>query len=93
MHGKLAAVRHDGDGVLAGLPSPLEVARYNSLVVDDEELPDVIAPVAWDEHGDIMALRHRSLPHEGIQFHPESWLCPPAAAIFENWLQRVRLMM
>jgi anthranilate synthase/aminodeoxychorismate synthase-like glutamine amidotransferase len=87
-HGKLTAVRHDGAGLFAGLPQPLEVARYNSLVVDERALPPELVVSAWDEDGDVMALRHRVLPHEGVQFHPESWLCPSATVILARFVAR-----
>lgn len=86
MHGKLARITHDGRGILDAVPSPLEVARYNSLVVDEPTLPDELVVTARDEHGDVMGLRHERLPHVGLQFHPESWLCPDAAAVLAAWV-------
>jgi anthranilate synthase component 2 len=76
MHGKTSAVRHDGTGVLAGLPSPFEAMRYHSLVVERDRLPASLRVTAWsDEPGgesEVMALAHRDLPIHGVQFHPES---------------------
>lgn len=87
MHGKLASLRHDASGILAAVPSPIPVARYNSLVVDETSLPSSLVINARDEHDDIMALRHVSLPHTGLQFHPESWLCPEAVVLLAAWLE------
>ncbi len=85
-HGKVARVHHDGRGVLAGLPQPLQVARYNSLVIDESTLPKPLQPSGWDEDGDLMALRHRDRPMEGVQFHPESILSDDCAPLFDAWL-------
>jgi len=74
MHGKTSWISHDGHGVFAGLPDPLEATRYHSLVVDRESLPDCFAITAEAADGTIMGLRHRDLPLEGVQFHPESIL-------------------
>jgi anthranilate synthase component 2 len=72
VHGKLGTMRHEGKGVFAGLPSPFAATRYHSLIVDRATLPDCLEVTAWLEDGTIMGLRHRSLPIEGVQFHPES---------------------
>ena len=74
MHGKTSWITHDGQGVFAGLPDPLEATRYHSLVVDQEGLPDCFTITAEAADGTIMGLRHRDLPLEGVQFHPESIL-------------------
>lgn len=87
MHGKLTPVTHDGSGILHALPSPVEVARYNSLVVDETTVPDALVVTARDRDGDVMALRHTTLPHTGLQFHPESWLCPDASAVLTAWVE------
>jgi len=89
IHGRRVPISHDGSGSLAGLPSPLEVTRYNSLVVDQATLPDELVVTARDEDDAIMALRHRSLPLEGIQFHPESWLDRGARGLFRTWFEGV----
>ncbi|MDM7458734.1 MAG: aminodeoxychorismate/anthranilate synthase component II [Paracoccus sp. (in: a-proteobacteria)] len=72
LHGKVDAIRHDGTGVFAGLPSPLNATRYHSLTVDPDSLPDCLRVTATSDDGTIMGLMHDSLPIEGVQFHPES---------------------
>ena len=74
MHGKTSLIRHDGVGVFAGLPQPLEATRYHSLVVDRASVPDVLEITAETDDGLVMGLRHRELDVEGVQFHPESIL-------------------
>jgi anthranilate synthase/aminodeoxychorismate synthase-like glutamine amidotransferase len=86
VHGKTSAVHHTGAGVLAGLPQPFEATRYHSLVVAREGLPDVLEVTAETEDGVIMALRHRELPVEGVQFHPESVLTPAGKQLLTNFL-------
>ena len=72
VHGKMGAMHHSGKGLFAGLPSPFEATRYHSLIVDRASLPDSLEVTAWLEDGTIMGLKHRELPIEGVQFHPES---------------------
>jgi anthranilate synthase/aminodeoxychorismate synthase-like glutamine amidotransferase len=72
MHGKVSPIEHDGTGVLAGLPSPMTVTRYHSLVVEEATLPPTLLPVARTAEGELMAVRHRDRPVYGVQFHPES---------------------
>ena len=91
MHGKTSKVHHAGKGVFAGLPSPFEATRYHSLVVEKESLPDCLEVTAWtlDEQGgfdEIMGLRHKSLPVEGVQFHPESILTEHGHDLLRNFL-------
>jgi anthranilate synthase/aminodeoxychorismate synthase-like glutamine amidotransferase len=84
IHGKTAAVTHDGRTIFAGLPEQIEVARYHSLVVDDD-LPAVLE-VSATGGGVVMGIRHRELPAEGVQFHPESILTPEGMQILRNFL-------
>ena len=72
MHGKMGRIEHAGAGVFAGLPTPFEATRYHSLIVERETLPDSLEVTAWLADGTIMGLKHRDLPIEGVQFHPES---------------------
>jgi len=87
MHGKTSAVHHAGQGVLAGLPDPFEATRYHSLVVERDGLPIVLEITAETADGVIMGLRHRRLPIEGVQFHPESILTPTGPALLANFLR------
>jgi anthranilate synthase/aminodeoxychorismate synthase-like glutamine amidotransferase len=73
-HGRADWVHHDGRGLFEGLPSPMRVARYHSLVVERESLPAELEQAAWTESGELMAVRHRELPVQSVQFHPESFL-------------------
>ena len=84
IHGKTTEIEHDGSGLFAGLPSPLTVGRYHSLVVDPE-LPDELEQTAWGG-GVLMAMRHRELPAYGVQFHPESVLTPEGRTLLRNFL-------
>ncbi|MBP2837420.1 aminodeoxychorismate synthase component II [Dickeya parazeae] len=90
MHGKTSPVRHTGRGVFAGLANPLTVTRYHSLVLEKNTLPDCFEVTAWTEFdGDIdeiMGIRHRSLPLEGVQFHPESILSQQGHQLLKNFL-------
>ena len=86
LHGKTSAVFHDGAGVFAGLPSPLTATRYHSLALDPATVPDVLEVSARTESGVIMALRHRELPVECVQFHPESVLTEGGYQMLANWL-------
>ena len=86
MHGRASLIDHDGRGVLAGLPSPLEAGRYHSLVVEHATLPAELEITATSADGDIMALRHRSFPVHGVQFHPESVLTMAGHGLLRNFL-------
>ena len=93
MHGKTSPIRHRGEGVFAGLPDAFEATRYHSLVVDAASLPDCLEITAWTENADgsvdeIMGLRHREHPVEGVQFHPESILTQHGHALLRNFLER-----
>ena len=86
MHGKTSVISHDGAGVFAGLPNPLRATRYHSLVVDRGSVPAELVVSAESEDGTVMGLRHRSLPVEGVQFHPESILTESGHALLRNFL-------
>ena len=93
MHGKTSPIRHEGKGVFAGLPDRYQATRYHSLVVDKATLPACLEMTAWTENADgsieeIMGLRHRGYPVEGVQFHPESILTEHGHALLKNFLQR-----
>ena len=90
VHGQATEIRHDGLGVFSGLPSPLTVGRYHSLVVDKSTLPSSLRPTAWTADGVVMAIRHTTAPIEGVQFHPESVLTPEGLPLMANFLHRVR---
>jgi anthranilate synthase/aminodeoxychorismate synthase-like glutamine amidotransferase len=87
MHGKTSLVRHDGSALFAGLPQPCEVGRYHSLIAAPESLPEVLEVTARTDEGEIMAVRHRRLAVEGVQFHPESILTPSGPRLLENFLR------
>ena len=89
VHGKASPVRHRGQGVFAGLPSPFDAGRYHSLVVERATLPRALAVTAWTDEGEIMGLRHRTLDVEGVQFHPESILTGCGKQLLGNWLGRL----
>lgn len=96
MHGKTSPVRHHGRGVFAGLPDPLEATRYHSLLVQPASVPACLEVTAWTERDDgsvheIMGLRHRELPIEGVQFHPESILTRHGHELLQNFLQQALL--
>ncbi len=90
VHGKASLVHHDGTGIFRGVPDPFEAARYHSLVVDRESLPNELELLAWSEDGTVMATRHRSRSRFGVQFHPESILTPQGPAIVGNFLGLTR---
>ena len=88
MHGKTSPITHDGAGVFEGLPSPFEATRYHSLIVERASVPDCLEISAETDEGVIMGLRHRSLPVEGVQFHPESILTEGGHRLVQNFLGR-----
>jgi anthranilate synthase/aminodeoxychorismate synthase-like glutamine amidotransferase len=92
MHGKVSQVHHHGGGVFRGLPSPYTATRYHSLIVAKENLPDCFEVTAWTQTADggvdeIMGMRHKTLPIEGVQFHPESILTEHGHALLKNFLE------
>ncbi|MET7514680.1 aminodeoxychorismate/anthranilate synthase component II [Streptomyces sp. NPDC005480] len=86
LHGKTSLVRHEGRGVFAGLPNPFTATRYHSLAAEPDTVPDELEVTARTEDGIIMGLRHRELPVEGVQFHPESVLTEHGHLMLANWL-------
>jgi anthranilate synthase component 2 len=87
MHGKTSFIRHDGRGVFAGLPNPFEATRYHSLAIVEATVPAELEVTAWAEDGEIMGVRHRRYPVEGVQFHPESILTVHGQALLANFLR------
>jgi anthranilate synthase component 2 len=85
LHGKASPVHHDGTGLFTELPDPFDAGRYHSLAAT--RLPDVLAPTAYADDGEVMAVRHRELPIVGVQFHPESVLTPDGPALAKNFLE------
>ena len=90
MHGKTSLAKHDGKTIFEGLPQPLEVGRYHSLCALRESLPDVLELTAETDRGEIMGVRHKTLPLEGVQFHPESVLTPDGRQLMANFLRSTR---
>ena len=86
MHGKVSMVEHDGRGILAGLSQPFQAGRYHSLIAKPETLPSVLEVAAKTAEGEIMAVRHRELNVDGVQFHPESVLTPEGPRLMGNFL-------
>lgn len=92
MHGKISPVFHTGSGVFRGLSNPLQATRYHSLVIDQKTLPDCLEVTAWTRHEDgaveeIMGIRHKTLPIEGVQFHPESIMTEQGHELLRNFLR------
>jgi anthranilate synthase/aminodeoxychorismate synthase-like glutamine amidotransferase len=87
MHGKVSPVRHDGKGLYAGMPAEFEAGRYHSLIAAPDSIPPVLEVTARTAEGEIMGVRHRSLPIEGVQFHPESVLTPDGPILMGNFLK------
>lgn len=88
MHGKVSQIHHDSKGLLKGVKNPFHATRYHSLVVCEEDLPSCLQISARAEDGEIMGIRHRTLPIEGVQFHPESVLTGEGRKIIENFLEK-----
>ena len=87
MHGKTSMAKHDGKTIFDGLPEPFEVGRYHSLCAEHDSLPQVLELTAQTERGEIMGVRHKSLPLEGVQFHPESVLTPEGDHLMANFMR------
>ena len=88
MHGKVSKIEHDGRSVFAGLPSPFEATRYHSLVIDEPSCPEVLEITARTADREIMGVRHRERPIEGVQFHPESIMTGEGKQLLRNFLKR-----
>ena len=86
VHGKTSRVAHDGRTLFAGLPTPFTATRYHSLAIEGDGVPDALEVTARSEDGVVMGVRHRELPVEGVQFHPESVLCPEGDQLLANFL-------
>lgn len=86
MHGKTSLIHHDGKTVFAGIPSPFTATRYHSLIVERESLPEVLEISAWTDEGEIMGIRHKEYPIEGVQFHPEAILTEHGKQLLKNFL-------
>jgi len=91
LHGKTSSVYHDSKGLFQGITNPLVATRYHSLVVEEESLNKELVVSAWTSHGEIMGLRHRSLPLEGVQFHPESLETREGARVLKNFVDQIDL--
>ena len=87
MHGKTSMAKHDGKTIFDGLSQPFEVGRYHSLCAEHHSLPDVLELTAETDRGEIMGVRHKELPLEGVQFHPESVLTPEGDQLMANFLR------
>ena len=86
MHGRTSEIHHEGRGVFDSLPTPLTATRYHSLIVERDSIPDEIEVTAWTDQGEVMGPRHTTLPIEGVQFHPESFLTQHGHDLIRNWL-------
>ena len=86
LHGKTSPIIHDGKTIFAGLPNPFEATRYHSLLVEEESLPPEFEISAWTEEGEIMGIRHKEFPVEGVQFHPESILTECGKDLLRNFI-------
>jgi anthranilate synthase/aminodeoxychorismate synthase-like glutamine amidotransferase len=91
MHGRASAIEHNGDGIFAGIPNPIQAGRYHSLVVERRSLPLEIAVTAWTAGGEVMAIAHRELPIVGLQFHPESILTEVGYDMLAGFLRLARI--
>ncbi|MBB5325824.1 para-aminobenzoate synthetase component 2 [Anoxybacillus tepidamans] len=87
MHGKTSQIFHDGKTIFSGIPTPFTATRYHSLIVKKETLPNCLEISAWTEDDEIMAIRHKTLPVEGVQFHPESIMTAHGMELLKNFIQ------
>lgn len=87
MHGKTSPVFHDGKGVNTNMPNPFQATRYHSLLVEKESLPECLEVTSWTEEGEIMGLRHKEFPLEGVQFHPESIMTEEGKKLIQNFIE------
>jgi anthranilate synthase/aminodeoxychorismate synthase-like glutamine amidotransferase len=87
MHGKTSPMHHDGRGVFTDLPNPFDGMRYHSLIVEEESLPECLLITARTDEGELMAVRHKTLPLEGVQFHPESIMTPAGIRLLHNFMR------
>ncbi|WP_282174181.1 aminodeoxychorismate/anthranilate synthase component II [Cytobacillus firmus] len=90
MHGKTSDIFHDGKSIFKDLPNPFPATRYHSLIVKKETLPECLEVSAWTAEGEIMALRHKELPVEGVQFHPESIMTTAGKELLQNFIQHYK---
>jgi para-aminobenzoate synthetase component 2 len=90
VHGKSSRVYHDGRGIFRGLPNPITAGRYHSLVVEEKSLPSCLEVSAYTSEGEVMGIRHREFPVEGVQFHPESILTETGSLVFRNFFNMCR---
>jgi len=88
MHGKTSQMHHDGKGVFTGLPNPFEATRYHSLLIERATVPHSLEVTAWTDEKEIMAVRHKTLPVEGVQFHPESFLTTAGKDLLKNFIAK-----
>ena len=88
MHGKLSMVHHNGEGVFAGIENPFQATRYHSLVIEKETMPQCLEVTAWTDDGEIMAVKHKTLAIEGVQFHPESLMTDHGHDMLRNFLNQ-----
>lgn len=90
MHGKTSEIYHDGKTIFKGLPNPFPATRYHSLIVKKETLPSCLKVSAWTAEGEIMAIRHKELPVEGVQFHPESIMTAAGKELLQNFISHYK---
>ncbi|MBB5349346.1 aminodeoxychorismate/anthranilate synthase component II [Desulfoprunum benzoelyticum] len=86
MHGKTSPIHHDGKGIFTGLANPFDGMRYHSLILEEETLPGCLTITARTDEGELMAIRHKTLPVEGVQFHPESIMTPAGIRLLQNFM-------